>query len=124
MNDLFNKKKKTKKKKKNKNYIDKNNLEELIKRTFTETDKNKLGYLSFDEMKYVINETNLNDFYEEIMIMTKSEIFNRFDYYNFLLLFNTESNNNTENKTEEAKTEVNNINNNIDKNNDIINVIN
>ena len=50
-------------------------------------------------MRYAINEANLNDFYEEILLMTKSEIFNRFDYYNFLILFNTESNSNTDNKT-------------------------
>ena len=117
LDSLFNKEKTNKNNDDIKSYIDKNNLEELIKRTFTEADKNKLGYLSFDEIKNVINETKLNDFTEEIMLMTKSEIFNRFDYYNFLMLFNNESNNNTENKTEEAKTETNNINNNNELNN-------
>ena len=96
-----------------KNYIDKNSLEELIKRTFKETDKNKLGYISFDEMKNVINETNLIDYTDEIMLITKSEIFNRFDYYNFLVLFNNENNKDSENKTQEEKTEINNDNNNI-----------
>ena len=42
-----------------KNYIDTNSLEELIKRTFMETDINKLGYISYDEMKKVINESNI-----------------------------------------------------------------
>ena len=123
LNYLFNRESTRKNNEEIKNYVGKNNLEELIKRTFPEADKNKLGYLSFDEMRYAINEANLNDFYEEILLMTKSEIFNRFDYYNFLILFNTESNSNTDNKTDEAKTEINNINNNDDKNNNI-NVIN
>ena len=123
LNYLFNRESTRKNNEDIKNYVGKNNLEELIKRTFPEADKNKLGYLSFDEMRYAINEANLNDFYEEILLMTKSEIFNRFDYYNFLILFNTESNSNTDNKTDEAKTEVNNINNNDDKNNNI-NIIN
>jgi len=101
-----------------KNYIDKNSLEELIKRTFTETDKNKLGYISFDEIKNVINETNLNDYTDEIMLITKSEIFNRFDYYNFLVLFNNENNKDSENKTQEEKTEINNDNNNINNEKD------
>ena len=101
-----------------KNYIDKNNLEELIKRTFAEIDRNKLGYITFKEMQNAINETNLNEFTEEIMLMTKSEIFNRFDYFNFLIIFNNESNNNTEKKTEESKNEINNINNNQNSSND------
>ena len=74
-------------------YIDENNLEELINRTFMELDKNKLGYVTFEQMKNVINETGLNDFLEEILLLTKSEIFNRNDYYNLLVLFNTNSNN-------------------------------
>ena len=74
-------------------YIDENNLEELINRTFMELDKNKLGYVTFEQMKNVISETGLNDFLEEILLLTKSEIFNRNDYYNLLVLFNTNSNN-------------------------------
>ena len=75
-----------------------------------ETDINKLGYISYDEMKKVINESNLVDFIEEILIMTKSEIFNRFDYYNFLILFNENEN---EERKEEEKTDIGNNNNNI-----------
>ena len=101
-----------------KTYVERNNLEELVKRTFTEADKNKLGYITFDELKHVINETNLNGLTEEIMLITKSEIFNRFDYFNFVMLFNNESSNNTENKTKEAKTEINNIKEN--ENNNVI----
>ena len=107
---LFNKKIESKTNEEIKNYIDTNSLEELIKRTFMETDINKLGYISYDEMKKVINESNLVDFIEEILIMTKSEIFNRFDYYNFLILFN--ENENEERKGEE-KTDIGNNNNNI-----------
>ena len=119
LDSLFNKEQGNKNNEEIKRYIDNNNLEELVKRTFIETDKNKLGYISFEDMKNVINETNLNEFHEEIMLITKSEIFNRFDYYNFLMIFNTDSSNNTENKTEEAKTETNNNNNiNNNKNND------
>jgi hypothetical protein len=92
LDSLFNKQFGNKTQDEIKNYIDKNSLEELIKRTFTETDKNKLGYINFDEIKHVINETNLNEFTDEIMLITKSEIFNRFDYYNFLVLFNNENN--------------------------------
>ena len=102
-----------------KNHIENNSLEELIKQTFIETDKNKLGFINFDEMKNVINETHLNDFTDEIMLLTKSEIFDRFDYYNLLMLFANEINNreNTENKTDEGEqAQINNENNDINNN--------
>ena len=104
---LYNKKTEFKSNEEIKNYIDDNNLEELIKRTFMETDINKLGYINYDDMVNVINEINLVDFIEEILLLTKSEIFNRFDYYNLLSLFNT--NNETEKRREENN--VNDINN-------------
>ena len=107
LDNLFEKEQKIKSKDEIKSFAEKNSLEELIKRVFAEADKNKLGYITFDEMKNAINETNLNAFNEEVMLMTKSEIFNRFDYFNIVMLFNTESN--SENKTEQAKTEVNDI---------------
>jgi hypothetical protein len=107
LDNLFEKEQKIKTKDEIKSFAEKNSLEELIKRVFAEADKNKLGYITFDEMKNEINETNLNAFNEEVMLMTKSEIFNRFDYFNIVMLFNTESN--SENKTEQAKTEVNDI---------------
>ena len=75
-----------------KRYIDKNNLEEFINRTLMETDKDKLGYVTFKEMKNVISEAGLTDFQEDILLLTKSEIFNRCDYYNLLVLFNSNNN--------------------------------
>ena len=75
-----------------KSYIDENNLEEIINRTLIELDKKKLGYITFDEMKKVIVDVKLNDFLEEILLLTKSEIFNRIDYYNLLVLFNINNN--------------------------------
>ena len=92
-------------------HIEKNSLEELIKQTFIETDKNKLGFINFDQMKNVINEIHLNDFTDEIMLLTKSEIFDRFDYYNFLMLFSNESNNNKTDEGEQAQ--INNENENL-----------
>ena len=100
-------------------HIEKNSLEELIKQTFIETDKNKLGFINFDQMKNVINEIHLNDFTDEIMLLTKSEIFDRFDYYNFLMLFSNESNNNKTDEGEQAQ--INNENENLNSN-DINNI--
>ena len=77
-----------------KRYIDQNNLEEAINTHLMEIDKNKLGHISFEEMRIFINEIGLNDFLEEILLLTKSEIFNRIDYYNLLILFNTMENSN------------------------------
>ena len=95
-------------------HIEKNSLEELIKQTFIETDKNKLGFINFDQMKNVINEIHLNDFTDEIMLLTKSEIFDRFDYYNFLMIFSNESNNNKTDEGEQAQ--INNENENLNSN--------
>ena len=95
-----------------KKYIDENNLEELLNTSLMELDKNKLGFVTFEEMRNVINEAGLNDFNEEILLLTKSEIFNRIDYYNLLILFNTNNNININNYVE-FKEE-----NNSDKNND------
>ena len=103
-------------------HIEKNSLEELIKQTFIETDKNKLGFINFDQMKNVINEIHLNDFTDEIMLLTKSEIFDRFDYYNFLMLFSNESNNNKTDEGEQAQ--INNENENENLNSNGINNIN
>ena len=75
-----------------KKYISVNNLEELVKRTLMELDRDKLGYITFEEMKNVINEIGLNDYLEEILLLTKSEIFNRVDYHNLIYLFNSNEN--------------------------------
>jgi hypothetical protein len=72
-------------------------------------------------MKNVINETHLNDFTDEIMLLTKSEIFDRFDYYNFLMLFSNENNSNKTDEGEQAQminvNENENTNNNNKENN-------
>ena len=57
-----------------------------------ELDRDKLGYFTFEEMKNVINEIGLNDYLEEILLLTKSEIFNRVDYHNLIYLFNSNEN--------------------------------
>ena len=102
-------------------YIDENNLEEIINRSLMELDKDKLGYISFEEMKNVIADVGLNDFQEEILLLTKSEIFNRIDYYNLLIIFNSNNNidiNNYVQFKEENVFDNNNINNpKIDNNN-------
>jgi len=85
---LFNKNAQLKSYNQLKKYIDSNNLEELINNTFKELDKSKLGFVTFEEMKHAISDVGLNDFLEEILTLTKSEIFNRVDYYNLLVLFN------------------------------------
>ena len=117
LDTLFKKQKEPKSNDEIKSYVDNNNLEQLIKTTFEETDRKKFGYITFDEIKSAIKEMKLDEYSEEIMLITKSEIFNRFDYYNFLLLFNNEYiKSREENKTEGEKTEENNNINN-DRNN-------
>ncbi len=114
-----------------KKYIDENNLEEAINRTLMDIDKNKLGHISFEEMRNFINDIGLVDFQEEILLLTKSEIFNRIDYYNLLILFNTIENNNVDihnyveikkaETTDNNENENNNNNTNINNNNNVNN---
>ena len=122
-----------------KKYIDANDLEELINRTFKELDKNKLGYITFEEMKNAINDMGLNDFLEEILTLTKSEIFNRVDYLNLIMINkNNENkinaNNYIQNNKKNQNNELNNDNyddfnnpdnaNNNDNNNNVKKIIN
>ena len=122
-----------------KKYIDANDLEELINRTFKELDKNKLGYITFEEMKNAINDMGLNDFLEEILTLTKSEIFNRVDYLNLIMINkNNENkinaNNYIQNNKKNQNNELNNDNyddfnnpdnaNNNDNNNNVNKIIN
>ena len=101
-----------------KEYIDENNLEEVIKRSFLELDKDKLGYITFEEMKNVIADAGLNDFQEEILLLTKSEIFNRINYFNLLIIFNSNNNINIKNYVKFKEENVfDNNNPKIDKNN-------
>ena len=107
-----------------KKYIDENNLEEAINRSLMELDKNKLGHISFEEMKNFINEIGLHDFLEEILLLTKSEIFNRIDYYNLLILFNATNNNNIDihNYAQIQNTETTDNNENENNNNNDANI--
>ena len=120
---LFNKNNQQKSLELLKKYIDENNLEEVINRTLTELDRDKLGYVTFEEMKNVIADVGLNDFQEEILFLTKSEIFNRNDYINLLVLFNSHDNVDINkyvqyNKEEENMFDnINNNNPNIENNN-------
>ena len=120
---LFNKNNQQKSLELLKKYIDENNLEEVINRTLTELDRDKLGYVTFEEMKNVIADVGLNDFQEEILFLTKSEIFNRSDYINLLVLFNSHDNVDINkyvqyNKEEENMFDnINNNNPNIENNN-------
>jgi hypothetical protein len=120
-----------------KKYIESNDLEELIDRTFKELDKNKLGYITFAEMKNAINDMGLNDFLEEILTLTKSEIFNRIDYLNLIYLNKRNENqvnvnnyiqNNKKNKNNEENNanydDFNNVNNNANSNNNVNKIIN
>ena len=110
-----------------KKYIQQNNLEELINNTLFDLDKNKLGYLSFSEMKKAIIEFGLSEFKEEILLLTKSEIFNRCDYYNLLFLFNENKKIDINNYVKIEKEENNildNNNGNIENNNGGIHDIN
>ena len=103
-----------------KKYIESNDLEELIDRTFKELDKNKLGYITFGEMKNAISDMGLNDFLEEILTLTKSEIFNRVDYVNLIYL--NQSKNNQVDVNNYIQNDKKNKNN--EKNNDNINDFN
>ena len=120
-----------------KKYIESNDLEELIDRTFKELDKNKLGYITFAEMKNAINDMGLNDFLEEILTLTKSEIFNRIDYLNLIYLNKNNQNqvnvnnyiqNNKKNKNKEENNDnfddYYNANKNVNDNNNINKIIN
>ena len=120
-----------------KKYIDSNDMEELIDRTFKELDKNRLGYITFEEMKNAINDIGLNDFLEEILILTKSEIFNRIDYLNLIYLNKSNENqvninnyiqNNQKDKSNEENNgnhdDLNNVNNNNANDNNNVNIIN
>lgn len=123
---LFNKNAQLKSYNQLKKYIDSNNLEELINNTFKELDKSKLGVITFEEMKRAISDVGLNDFLEEILTLTKSELFNRVDYYNLLVLFNDKKspvdvNNYISNVTEQKIFNVNNDDNENEVNNDNIN---
>ena len=57
-----------------------------MKNLFEKYDKNKNGFISFNEMIEVIKEMKLENIKEELLLISKSEIFNRMDYYNIIVL--------------------------------------
>jgi Ca2+-binding EF-hand superfamily protein len=57
-----------------------------MKNLFEKYDKNKNGFITFNEMIEVIKEMKLENIKEELLLISKSEIFNRMDYYNIILL--------------------------------------
>ena len=65
------------------------NLKNKIKNLFEEYDIKKQGFITFNEMKEVIKEMKLFNIKEEILLYTKSEIFNKMDYNKLILLINS-----------------------------------
>ena len=65
------------------------NLKNKIKNLFEEYDIKKQGFITFNEMKEVIKEMKLFNIKEEILLYTKSEIFNKIDYNKLILLINS-----------------------------------
>ena len=65
------------------------NLKNKIKTLFEEYDIKKQGFITFNEMKEVIKEMKLFNIKEEILLYTKSEIFNKMDYNKLILLINS-----------------------------------
>ena len=64
----------------NKDLISKMNI------LFEKYDNNKQGFISFNQMKNIIKEMKLENIQEELLLFTKSEIFDRMNYYKLFLL--------------------------------------
>jgi hypothetical protein len=62
---------------------------------FEKYDNNKKGFITFNEMKQIIKEVKFDNIKEEILLYTKSEIFNKMNYYKLLLLTESSNNNNS-----------------------------
>ena len=71
-----------------------------MKNLFEKYDKNKRGFITFNEMLEIVKETKLENIKEELLLISKSEIFNRMNYYKLILLIQgcDEPINNEENK--------------------------
>ena len=71
-----------------------------MKNLFEKYDKNKRGFITFNEMLEIVKETKLENIKEELLLISKSEIFNRMNYYKLILLIQgyNEPINNEENK--------------------------
>ena len=95
------------------------NLKNKMKNLFEEYDINKKGFITFNEMKKVIKELKLFNIKEEILLYTKSELFNKMDYNKLILLIESTYNDenfkqNLEKLNEKLKIFVNLINNSLD----------
>ena len=53
---------------------------------FIKYDNNKQGFISFNQMKEIIKEMKLDIIQEELLLFTKSQIFDRMNYYKLFLL--------------------------------------
>ena len=97
--------------------------EDDLKKIFKTYDKKKLGYIKFSEMIEVINKMKLGEIKEELLLFSKSEIFNRMNYYKLLVLSRSADNKgnlegiNNINGPKEENSQVNNKNNNNNKEN-------
>ena len=62
---------------------------------FEKYDGDKKGFISFNEMKQIIKEVKYDNIKEDILLYTKSEIFNKMNYYKLILLTESPDNNNS-----------------------------
>ena len=72
---------------------------------FENYDNNKQGFISFNQMREIIKEMKLENIQEELLLFTKSEIFDRMNYYKLILLTDTS---NTSSSLEENIEKLNN----------------
>ena len=70
-----------------------------MQKFFEKYDKNKMGYITFNEMKEIIKEMKLENIREEILLYTKSEIFNKMNYFKLFLLVHDSKNNSSSNSS-------------------------
>ena len=86
--------------------LNKDNQTSKMFELFEKYDIDKKGFITFNEMKEIIEEVKFDNIKEDILLYTKSEIFNKMNYYKLLLL--TESSNSNSNSLEENIEKLNN----------------
>ena len=84
--------------------------EENLKKIFKKYDKKKKGYIKFSEMVEVIDSLKLGEVKEELLLFTKSELFNKMNYCSLFVLAQSEDKKGT-------LENINKVNNVINKNN-------
>lgn len=57
-----------------------------MKNLLEKYDKDKQGFISFNNMNEIIKEMKLENIQEEILLFTKTEIFDKMNYYKLLLM--------------------------------------